>query len=64
MENSQSNSQTTLKIIIGVLLGILALLGYLFMGARNETFELQKSLSSKVEQLFSSKDLEIESNFT
>ncbi len=53
MENSQSNSQTTLKIIIGVLLGILALLGYLFMGARNETFELQKSLSSKVEQLSS-----------
>lgn len=42
-----------MKIIIGVMVGVLALLGYLFMGARNETLELQKSLTSKVEQLSS-----------
>ena len=39
------------KVSIGVLIGIMALLGYLFMGARNETLELQKSLTTKVEQL-------------
>lgn len=42
-----------MKVIIGVMAGVLALLGYLFMGARNETLELQKSLTSKVEQLSS-----------
>ncbi len=53
METTQSNGQGVLKVIIGVLVGVLALLGYLFMGARNETMELQKSLTSKVEQLSS-----------
>lgn len=51
--NVQSNNQGVLKVVIGVLVGVLALLGYLFMGARNETIELQKSLTSKVEQLSS-----------
>jgi predicted nuclease with TOPRIM domain len=51
--DSQSNNQGILKIVIGVLVGVLALLGYLFMGARNESLELQKSLTSKVEQLSS-----------
>nr|WP_299418682.1 hypothetical protein [uncultured Emticicia sp.] len=54
METTQSNNNNgLLKVIIGVMAGILALLGYLFMGARNETIELQKSLTSKVEQLSS-----------
>lgn len=53
METTQSNNNGLLKIIIGVMVGVLALLGYLFMGARNETLELQKSLTSKVEQLSS-----------
>ncbi len=51
-ETTQSNNGL-LKVIIGVMVGVLALLGYLFMGARNETLELQKSLTSKVEQLSS-----------
>ncbi|MEA5138152.1 hypothetical protein [Arcicella rigui] len=46
-----NNNQGLLKIAIGVLVGIVALLTYLFMGARNETFELQQSLTTKVEQL-------------
>ena len=54
METTQSNNNNgLLKVIIGVMAGVLALLGYLFMGARNETIELQKSLTSKVEQLSS-----------
>jgi predicted nucleic acid-binding Zn-ribbon protein len=54
METTQSNNNNgLLKAIIGVMAGVLALLGYLFMGARNETIELQKSLTSKVEQLSS-----------
>lgn len=54
METTQSNNSNGLfKVIIGVMAGVLALLGYLFMGARNETLELQKSLTSKVEQLSS-----------
>ena len=51
--HSQTNNNGTLKIVIGVLVGILLLLGYLFMDARNGTIELQKSLTSKVEQLSS-----------
>lgn len=53
METTESNNNGLLKVIIGVMVGVLALLGYLFMGARNETLELQKSLTSKVEQLSS-----------
>lgn len=50
--NTRSKSnQGIFKVSFGVLIGILALLGYLFMGARNDTFELQKSLTDKVEQL-------------
>lgn len=52
-DSRTNNNQGTLKVAIGILVGILALLGYLFMGARNETLELQKSLTSKVEQLSS-----------
>ncbi len=48
-----NNNQGVFKITIGVLIGIVALLSYLFMGARNETFELQHSLTTKVEQLSS-----------
>ncbi|GAB3506276.1 zinc ribbon domain-containing protein [Emticicia fontis] len=50
---ASAGNQGILKVSFGVLIGILALLGYLFMGARNETFELQKSLTEKVEQLSS-----------
>ena len=35
---------------IGALLGILALLAYLFVGSRNETLEVQKLLTTKMEQ--------------
>ncbi len=35
---------------IGALAGVLALLAYLFMGSRNETLEVQKLLTTKVEQ--------------
>ncbi|MEA5401343.1 hypothetical protein VB776_00360 [Arcicella sp. DC2W] len=48
-----NNNQGVFKIAIGVLIGVVALLSYLFMGARNETFELQQSITSKVEQLSS-----------
>lgn len=48
-----NNNQGIFKIAIGVLIGVVALLSYLFMGARNETFELQKSLTTKVEELSS-----------
>ncbi|WP_044173816.1 hypothetical protein [Flectobacillus major] len=48
-----NNNQTFFKAALGVTVGIIALLSYLFIGARNETFELQKSLTTKVEQLSS-----------
>ncbi|RYU95141.1 hypothetical protein EWM59_12885 [Emticicia agri] len=50
---ASNSNQGIFKVSFGVLIGILALLGYLFMGARNDTFELQKSLTEKVEQLSS-----------
>lgn len=50
---ASNSNQGIFKISFGVLIGILALLGYLFIGARNDTFELQKSLTEKVEQLSS-----------
>jgi predicted nuclease with TOPRIM domain len=50
---ASNSNQGIFKVSFGVMIGILALLGYLFMGARNDTFELQKSLTEKVEQLAS-----------
>ncbi|NBA85343.1 hypothetical protein GVN16_06195 [Emticicia sp. CRIBPO] len=52
MEN-KNNKQGLFKITSGIMIGVVTLLGYLFMGARNETFELQKSLTTKVEELSS-----------
>lgn len=52
MEN-KNNKQGLFKITSGIMIGVVALLGYLFMGARNETFQLQKSLTTKVEELSS-----------
>src|SRR6218665_2343731 len=52
---SKNNKQGLFKITSGVMIGVVALLGYLFMGARNETFELQKSLTTKVEELSSTR---------
>ncbi|WP_338877100.1 hypothetical protein WBJ53_15720 [Spirosoma sp. SC4-14] len=45
-----TNRQGAVNMTIGALLGILALLAYLFIGSRNETLEVQKLLTSKVEQ--------------
>lgn len=50
----ESNSnQGIFKIALGALIGVVALLSYLFIGARDETFELQKALTTKVEELSS-----------
>jgi hypothetical protein len=50
----ESNSnQGIFKIATGVLIGVVALISYLFIGARDETFELQKALTTKVEELSS-----------
>jgi len=38
---------------IGALVGVMALLAYLFVGSRNETLEVQKLLTAKVEQFAS-----------
>src|SRR6218665_1524083 len=57
---SKNNKQGLFKITSGVMIGVVALLSYLFMGARNETFELQKSLTTKVEEL-SSTQLKLDS---
>jgi len=52
METGHSpNNQNTLKIGIVVLLAAIALLGYLYYGSKNENTELQKMLSSKVDEL-------------
>ncbi|UHG94260.1 hypothetical protein [Spirosoma oryzicola] len=45
-----SKKQEVLNLTVGALAGILALLAYLFIGSRNETLEVQKLLTSKVEQ--------------
>lgn len=44
------NRQEVVNITIGALTGVLALLAYLFIGSRNETLEVQKLLTTKVEQ--------------
>ncbi|GAB3718177.1 hypothetical protein [Spirosoma lituiforme] len=51
MEATVANDkQGVLNITVGALVGILALLAYLFLGSRNETLEVQKLLTAKVEQ--------------
>ena len=50
-----NSKQGALNITIGALAGILALLAYLFIGSRNETLEVQKLLTSKVEQFATTK---------
>ncbi|MBD2701157.1 hypothetical protein IC229_10960 [Spirosoma sp. BT702] len=45
-----TNRSGATNMILGALLGILALLAYLFLGSRNETLEVQKLLTTKVEQ--------------
>lgn len=52
--------QGVLNMTIGALAGILALLAYLFIGSRNENLEVQKLLTSKVEQ-FASTTLKLDS---
>lgn len=55
-----TNKQGLVSMTIGALLGILALLSYLFMGSRNETLEVQKLLTAKVEQ-FASTQVKLDS---
>lgn len=55
-----SKQQGVLNMTIGALVGILALLAYLFLGSRNETLEVQKQLTTKVEQ-FASTQLKLDS---
>lgn len=45
-----TGKQSIVNMTIGALVGVLALLAYLFMGSRNETLEVQKLLTTKVEQ--------------
>lgn len=45
-----NTKQGVLNMTIGALAGTLALLAYLFVGSRNENLEVQKLLTSKVEQ--------------
>ncbi|SFD88406.1 hypothetical protein [Spirosoma endophyticum] len=55
-----SSKQGAINMTIGALVGILALLAYLFLGSRNETLEIQKLLTSKVEQ-FASTQIKLDS---
>jgi hypothetical protein len=56
MESQVTNAkQGMVNMTIGALVGILALLTYLFIGSRNETLEVQKLLTTKVEQFASTK---------
>jgi len=52
--------QGVLSLTIGALMGLLALLAYLFIGSRNETLEVQKLLTTKVEQ-FAATQLKLDS---
>ena len=45
-----ASKQSVVNVTIGALAGTLALLAYLFMGSRNETLEVQKLLTTNVEQ--------------
>ena len=61
MESQATNdNQGALSMAVGALIGILALLLYLFLGSRNETLEVQKLLTSKVEQ-FASTQVKLDS---
>ena len=61
MEAEVTNDrQGVLNITVGALMGILALLAYLFLGSRNETLEVQKLLTAKVEQ-FASTQIKLDS---
>ncbi len=54
MEADTKNArQGAVNMTIGSLVGILSLLAYLFIGSRNETLEVQKQLTTKVEQFAS-----------
>lgn len=55
MEERSPNNQNTLKIGIVVLLGALGLLGYLYYGSINQSSELQKMLSGKLDELSTTK---------
>ncbi|GAB2543513.1 hypothetical protein [Spirosoma aerophilum] len=56
MESQVTNAkQGMVNMTIGALIGILALLTYLFIGSRNETLEVQKLLTAKVEQFATTK---------
>lgn len=55
-----NDKQGVLNITVGALMGILALLAYLFLGSRNETLEVQKLLTTKVEQ-FASTQIKLDS---
>lgn len=55
-----NGKQGVLNITVGALMGILALLAYLFLGSRNETLEVQKLLTAKVEQ-FASTQIKLDS---
>ncbi|MEZ0540346.1 hypothetical protein [Fibrella arboris] len=48
--DTMNTRQGAINMTIGALVGIVSLLAYLFMGSRNETLEVQKQLTTKVEQ--------------
>ncbi|MBO0952747.1 hypothetical protein [Fibrella forsythiae] len=48
--DTMNTKQGAINMTIGSLVGILSLLAYLFIGSRNETLEVQKQLTTKVEQ--------------
>lgn len=58
--DTMNTKQGAINMTIGSLVGILALLAYLFVGSRNETLEVQKQLTTKVEQ-FASIQLKLDS---
>ncbi|MEZ0612176.1 hypothetical protein ACAW74_26940 [Fibrella sp. WM1] len=61
METDETTGkQGVVKMTIGALVGVVALLAYLFMGSRNETLEVQKLLTTKVEQ-FATTQLKLDS---
>lgn len=51
--DTMNTKQGAINMTIGSLVGVLSLLAYLFIGSRNETLEVQKQLTTKVEQFAS-----------